>query len=119
MKNEGRFPPERKSSSNSLLRRRRQTLFNPTVILEGALVRPKDLVGDESGDNERSVAFSKGEKVAAKPTDEDATRPKHSKKIEKRTRKETAPSRSRSNLRLTKNLRRERFCAKLQPDCHP
>ena len=30
------------------------------------------LVGDESGDNERSVAFSKGEKVAAEPTDEDA-----------------------------------------------
>ena len=35
-------------------------------------------VGDESGGNARSVAFSKGEKVAAKPTDEDATRPKQS-----------------------------------------
>ena len=29
-----------------------------------------------------------------------------------------APSTSHSDLRLTKNLRRERFSAKLQPDCH-
>ena len=29
------------------------------------------------------LAFSKEEKVAAKPTDEDATRPKHSKKRKK------------------------------------
>ena len=48
------------------------------------VLRPKQsphaqiFVGDESGDNERSVAFSKGEKVAAKPTDEDALRPKQS-----------------------------------------
>ena len=37
-----------------------------------SLAHTQIFVGDESNDNERSVAFSKGEKVAAKPTDEES-----------------------------------------------